>query len=126
VGFENMVMKATELDKDVGDRVQGNNCLRGQLAQHQKSVNHSRRQESKENKSSNALSSGQSNSNVLEQGRSPVDESGTYSEFIKFPAPPCRQFWKAGDYDDGPSSKLTLQSMQLSILNYNFMIFPAR
>eukprot|EP00258_Populus_trichocarpa_P026434 XP_024442453.1 protein MICRORCHIDIA 6 isoform X3 [Populus trichocarpa] len=105
-----MVMKATELDKDVGDRVQGNNCLRGQLAQHQKSVNHSRRQESKENKSSNALSSGQSNSNVLEQGRSPVDESGTYSEFIKFPAPPCRQFWKAGDYDDGPSSKLTLQN----------------
>ncbi|XP_024442456.2 protein MICRORCHIDIA 6 isoform X4 [Populus trichocarpa] len=110
MGFENMVMKATELDKDVGDRVQGNNCLRGQLAQHQKSVNHSRRQESKENKSSNALSSGQSNSNVLEQGRSPVDESGTYSEFIKFPAPPCRQFWKAGDYDDGPSSKLTLQN----------------
>lgn len=104
-----MVMKATELDKDVGDGVQGNNCLRGQLAQHQKSVNHSRRQESKENKSSNALSSGQSNSNVLEQGRSPVDESGTYSEFIKFPAPPCRQFWKAGDYDDGLSSKLTLQ-----------------
>ncbi|KAJ6875536.1 hypothetical protein NC652_035055 [Populus alba x Populus x berolinensis] len=109
VGFENMVMKATELDKDVGDGVQGNNCHRGQLAQHQKSVNHSRRQESKENKSSNALSSGQSNSNVLEQGRSPVDESGTYSEFIKFPAPPCRQFWKAGDYDDGLSSKLTLQ-----------------
>ncbi|XP_073261065.1 protein MICRORCHIDIA 6 isoform X2 [Populus alba] len=104
-----MVMKATELDKDVGDGVQGNNCHRGQLAQHQKSVNHSRRQESKENKSSNALSSGQSNSNVLEQGRSPVDESGTYSEFIKFPAPPCRQFWKAGDYDDGLSSKLTLQ-----------------
>ncbi|XP_073261069.1 protein MICRORCHIDIA 6 isoform X7 [Populus alba] len=109
MGFENMVMKATELDKDVGDGVQGNNCHRGQLAQHQKSVNHSRRQESKENKSSNALSSGQSNSNVLEQGRSPVDESGTYSEFIKFPAPPCRQFWKAGDYDDGLSSKLTLQ-----------------
>ncbi|XP_011046170.1 PREDICTED: MORC family CW-type zinc finger protein 3-like isoform X2 [Populus euphratica] len=105
-----MVMKATELDKDVGDGVQGNNCLRGQLAQHQKSVNHSRRQESKENKSSNALSSGQSNSNVIEQGRSPVDESGIDSEFIKFPAPPCRQFWKAGDYDDGPSSKLTLQN----------------
>ncbi|XP_061953611.1 protein MICRORCHIDIA 6-like isoform X3 [Populus nigra] len=105
-----MVMKATELDKDVGDGVQGNNCLRGQLPQHQKSVNHSGRQESKESKSSNALSSGQSNSNVFEQGRSPVDESGTYSEFIKFPAPPCRQFWKAGDYDDGPSSKLTLQN----------------
>ncbi|KAK0587848.1 hypothetical protein LWI29_029942 [Acer saccharum] len=69
-----------------------------------------RRQDSEENKSSNALSAGQSGSSILEQGQSPVDDTGISSMSSIGPAPLCRQFWKAGNYNDELGSKVPLQN----------------
>ncbi|GLT77527.1 hypothetical protein SLA2020_491000 [Shorea laevis] len=71
-----------------------------------------RTQESEENRSSNALSTGHSSNSVLEQGLSPVgmDDTVVSSVATLSPAPICRQFWRAGDYDGGLSSKVTLQN----------------
>ena len=71
---------------------------------------HTTGQDSEENLSSNGPSTGHSNSSVLEQGPSPVDDTGiSYASSIGV-APLCRQFWKAGNYDDGLGSKVTVQS----------------
>lgn len=73
------------------------------------------RQESVVDRSSNAYSPGQSNSIVLDQGSSPVDESSLSSASHICPAPICRQFWKAGDYESGQGSKAATQSNELLI-----------
>lgn len=70
-----------------------------------------RRQEFQENRTSNALSTGHSNSSILDQRQSPLDDACLSST-----SPICRQFWKAGNYDDGLGSKVTLQSIVLSTL----------
>lgn len=92
----------------------------GKQKQHQKaqaaelhdSNTQPRTQESEENRSSNALSTGHSSNSVLEQGLSPIgmDDTVVSSVATLSPAPICRQFWRAGDYDGGLSSKVTLQS----------------
>ncbi|KAG4165686.1 hypothetical protein ERO13_A13G086300v2 [Gossypium hirsutum] len=70
-----------------------------------------RKQASEENKSSNnALSTGQSSTSVLEQCQSPGDDTGVCSTSAVSPAPICRQFWKAGSYEGGLGSKVTLQN----------------
>ncbi|XP_010533442.1 PREDICTED: protein MICRORCHIDIA 6-like isoform X2 [Tarenaya hassleriana] len=59
-------------------------------------------QDSGENRSSIVQSTGQSSSSsAVEQVQSPVDDLGVTSELVICPAPICRQFWKAGKYDDG-------------------------
>ncbi|XP_039027860.1 protein MICRORCHIDIA 6-like [Hibiscus syriacus] len=58
----------------------------------------------------NALSNGQSSTSVLEQCQSPDDDTGVCSTSALSPAPICRQFWKAGSYEGGLSSKVTLQN----------------
>ncbi|WRX17980.1 Morc [Theobroma cacao] len=69
------------------------------------------KQASEENKSSNnALSTGQSSTSFLEQGQSPGDDTGVSSTSAVSPAPVCRQFWKAGSYEGGLGSKVTLQN----------------
>ncbi|CAK7325067.1 unnamed protein product [Dovyalis caffra] len=110
-GLEKVGLKAVKLEKEyVGEGVQERNRLKAQQDEGRKFATQSRRQESEENKSSNALSTVQSNSSVLGQGQSQVDDSGISCASTICPAPLCRQFWKSGNYDDGFRSKVTLQN----------------
>lgn len=63
-----------------------------------------------ENRSPNVWSAGQSSSSILDQVPSPADDSGLTSPSPLCPAPVCRQFWKAGNYNDGVPSNVTVQS----------------
>ncbi|KAG8644062.1 protein MICRORCHIDIA 6 isoform X2 [Manihot esculenta] len=104
-------MKTVKLESDlVGSGLQGENHQNAQLAEFRNSIAQSGRQEFEENRCSTALSNGQSASSVLEQGQSPVDDTGISSASTICPAPLCRQFWKAGNYDDGLGSKVTFQN----------------
>ncbi|KAL3025231.1 hypothetical protein AAZX31_04G168200 [Glycine max] len=106
-----VAFKAVKLEEDfVLDAKQYNETNKGQLAKHKRSQSHTTGQDSEENLSSNGPSTGHSNSSVLEQGPSPVDDTGiSYASSIGV-APLCRQFWKAGNYDDGLGSKVTVQN----------------
>lgn len=111
VGLEKVDLKAIKLEKGyVGEGVQEENRHKAQQAEVRKSGTQSKRQESEETRSLNALSTGQSNSIVLEHGQPPVDDSGISFASTICPAPLCRQFWKAGNYDDGLNSETTLQN----------------
>ncbi|KAE8124263.1 hypothetical protein FH972_019164 [Carpinus fangiana] len=81
-----------------------------QLVKCQKSETQCRRQESEESRSSNSLSNGKSSSRILDRGQSPLDDTSLPSTSPMCPAPLCRQFWKAGNYDDGLGSKVSLQN----------------
>ncbi|KAJ0048519.1 hypothetical protein Pint_15486 [Pistacia integerrima] len=116
-------VKAVKLEPDSVGSTFLQKYNHNQTSEHRKSKTQPRRQESEENKSSNALSAGQSSNSVLEQGQSPVDDTGISSTSSICPAPLCRQFWKAGNYEDGLGSKVTFQSMHL--LNY-FMLMLKR
>ncbi|XP_038879002.1 protein MICRORCHIDIA 6-like isoform X1 [Benincasa hispida] len=63
-----------------------------------------------ENRSPNVWSAGQSSSSILDQVPSPADDSGLTSPSPLCPAPVCRQFWKAGNYNDEVASNVTVQS----------------
>lgn len=69
-------------------------------------------QDSEENRGSVAQSAGQSSTSVVDQVRSPADDAGVTSSSTICPAPVCRQFWKAGNYNDELSSKSQQPSMQ--------------
>ncbi|PHT63198.1 hypothetical protein T459_33007 [Capsicum annuum] len=51
----------------------------------------------------------QSGTTVLDQDRSPIDDSSLCSTSQICPAPLSRQFWKAGNYDEGRATKSTLK-----------------
>ncbi|KAK4568660.1 hypothetical protein RGQ29_004169 [Quercus rubra] len=107
---EDLNVKAVKMEPGiVGGRVQQKE-IKPQLVKHQTSKTQYRRQESEENRSSNALSTGQSNSSILDQGQSPLDDTSLSSSSPICPAPLCRQFWKAGSYDDGLGSKVSIQN----------------
>ncbi|KAJ6375470.1 hypothetical protein OIU77_000454 [Salix suchowensis] len=113
VGLEKVDLKAIKLETEyVGEGVQEENRRKAQQAEVRKSGTQFKRQKTEENRSLIALTTGQSNSIVLERGKSPLDDSGISFASTICPAPLCRQFWKAGNYDDGLNSKTTLQSMQ--------------
>lgn len=106
-------VKAVRLEPDI---VQGRIQLeenKVQLAKHQKFEMRCGRQESEENRSSNAFSTGQSSSTILDQGQSPVDDTSLSSASPLCSAPLCRLFWKAGNYDEGLGAKVSLQSILL-------------
>ncbi|KAK8465788.1 hypothetical protein PHAVU_009G176500 [Phaseolus vulgaris] len=84
--------------------------LEGDFVMDKKCQSHTTGQDSEENLSSNGPSTGHSNSSVLEQGPSPVDDTCISYVSPIGAAPLCRQFWKAGNYDDGIGSKVTVQS----------------
>lgn len=90
-------------------------------AQYQLFKTHCRMQELEENRDSNALSTGQSSISILDQGQSPMDDTSLSSTSPVGPAPLCRQFWKAGNYDDELGSKVTLESMFLTISMFLFL-----
>lgn len=103
-------VKAVRLEPDI---VQGRIQLeenKVQLAKHQKFEMRCGRQESEENRSSNAFSTGQSSSTILDQGQSPVDDTSLSSASPLCSAPLCRLFWKAGNYDEGLGAKVSLQN----------------
>ncbi|KAI9126532.1 hypothetical protein K1719_002128 [Acacia pycnantha] len=62
------------------------------------------------NSSGPTQSTGHSGSSVLEQGLSPVDNLYPSDTSPIAAAPLCRQFWKAGNYDDGLGSKIPVQN----------------
>ncbi|XP_052197865.1 protein MICRORCHIDIA 6-like isoform X2 [Diospyros lotus] len=62
------------------------------------------RQESKESRSSNVFQS-QSDFVDFDRGHHPVDESLPSHMPSSYPAPICRQFWKAGNYNGGQRPK---------------------
>ncbi|KAL9314108.1 hypothetical protein ACSQ67_019560 [Phaseolus vulgaris] len=84
--------------------------LEGDFVMDKKCQSHTTGQDSEENLSSNGPSTGHSNSSVLEQGPSPVDDTCISYVSPIGAAPLCRQFWKAGNYDDGIGSKVTVQN----------------
>lgn len=118
-------LKAVKLEPVVvGNRIQQKeskfqqkNKIQKKGSKHQ-SETHCKRQESEENRSSNVLSTGQSGSSILDQGQSPVDDSSLSSTSPTCRAPLCRQFWKAGNYNDGLGSEVSLQSKLLSDITY--------
>ncbi|KAJ6761429.1 ZINC FINGER CW-TYPE COILED-COIL DOMAIN PROTEIN 3 [Salix koriyanagi] len=111
VGLEKVDLKAIKLETEyVGEGVQEENRRKAQQAEVRKSGTQFKRQKTEENRSLIALTTGQSNSIVLERGKSPLDDSSISFASTICPAPLCRQFWKAGNYDDGLNSKTTLQN----------------
>ncbi|XP_048136438.1 protein MICRORCHIDIA 6-like isoform X3 [Rhodamnia argentea] len=68
------------------------------------------RQESGEERSWNALSTGQSGTSVLDQVQSTLDDTGLSQMSTICSAPLCRQFWKSGSYDNGHSAKISVQN----------------
>ncbi|XP_057952524.1 protein MICRORCHIDIA 6-like isoform X2 [Malania oleifera] len=104
-------VKDLKLEPNFGmGTIQRENDHRVQLAGHSESKNNSRRQESEENRDSNALSTDQSGTSVVDQGQSPMDDTSLSSTSPTCPAPLCRQFWKAGNYEDQLGSKVSLQN----------------
>jgi hypothetical protein len=112
-------VKAVKLEPGVvGGRIQQKENKVQLAVKRQKYETQCRRQESEENRSANALSTGKSSSSILDQGQSSVDDTSLPSTSPTCSAPLCRQFWKAGNYDDGIGSKVSLQSNLLSDITY--------
>ncbi|KAL3529472.1 hypothetical protein ACH5RR_008794 [Cinchona calisaya] len=65
--------------------------------------------ESEEDRTSGSLNSEHTGTSAVDQEQSPVDDSNPCSTSPICSAPLCRQFWKAGNYDDGLSSKHSIQ-----------------
>ncbi|KAF3437007.1 hypothetical protein FNV43_RR19760 [Rhamnella rubrinervis] len=104
-------VRAVKLEAGVvGSTMRQEEKTKAEVAKHQISTTKSTGQEFEENGSPNALSTGHSNSSILDQGQSPVDDTGLSSTSPISQAPICRQFWKAGNYDDGLGSKVALQN----------------
>lgn len=96
-----------EKERVIGDR---------RLVKCEKSQTQVTRQDADENISCSAPSTGHSNSSVLEQGPSPIDDTGiSYASSI-CAAPLSRQFWKAGSYDDGHGSQTSVKGIYMYIL----------
>lgn len=70
-------------------------------------------QDSEENRGSIG---GQSSTSVVDQVRTPPEDAGVTSSSTICPAPVCRQFWKAGNYNDELSSKSQQPSMQYLLI----------
>ncbi|XP_065871440.1 protein MICRORCHIDIA 6-like [Euphorbia lathyris] len=101
-------MKAVKLESEGG--LEKKKIENVSLAKHQRSMVQPGRQEFEENRCSATWSTCQSGSSILEQGQSPVDDTGISSATTICPAPLCRQFWKAGNYNDAIGSKVNLQN----------------
>ena len=107
---------AVELESDfAGNAKQQIKNSKGRLAKPQSSQNYFIRHDSEENLSSNGPSTGHGSSSVLDQGLSTVDDAEFSSSSSIHAAPICRQFWKAGNYDDELRSKVKVQSNLTSI-----------
>ncbi|KAK1373201.1 Protein MICRORCHIDIA like [Heracleum sosnowskyi] len=68
------------------------------------------RPDSREDRTSSTLSSGQSGTSVLDHEKSPFDDTSICSTSPVSYAPLCRQFWKANKYDEGVAQKSNLRN----------------
>lgn len=100
------------------------NCSVQQL---QKSKFLYEREEQEEERSLNAPSSGRSGTSMVDQGQSPLDDTGLSSTSHLCPAPICRQFWKAGNYSERAKTKVSIQGTKLWIIfpSISFYIFSS-
>lgn len=71
-----------------------------------------------ENFSGSVPSTGHSNSSVLEQGPSPIDDTGISYASPLCAAPLSRQFWKAGSYDEGHASQIGVKGIHTYVHVY--------
>ncbi|KAL5076408.1 hypothetical protein RYX36_015392 [Vicia faba] len=100
VKLEPGYVTAAERERVSGDR---------RLVKCEKSRTQVTRHDADENISCSAPSTGHSYSSVLEQGPSPIDDTGiSYASSI-CAAPLSRQFWKAGSYDDRQGSQMSVK-----------------
>lgn len=79
-------------------------------------------QEPEDYRSSSAISTSQSGTSALDQEQSQFDDTSPCLTSPISSAPLCRQFWKAGKYDDGVAPKSNLQSTHLSKIILLFVI----
>ncbi|XP_062116233.1 protein MICRORCHIDIA 6-like [Humulus lupulus] len=103
-------VKAVKLEAEaemVGRTLQPKRCSRVELVKHQMLKTKSTAQGNEENGSVKSLNPSH---NFLDQGQSPAEDTCLSSTISMSPAPICRQFWKAGNYDDGLGSKVALQN----------------
>ncbi|KAM6570034.1 hypothetical protein CsatB_018019 [Cannabis sativa] len=102
---EEVAVKAVKLEADlVGRALQLKNCSKVELVKHQMLKTKSSIQGDEENGSVKSL---KADHNITNQGQSSANDTSTLS---RSQAPICRQFWKAGNYNDGLGSKVTPQN----------------
>ncbi|PIN20254.1 MORC family ATPase [Handroanthus impetiginosus] len=70
-----------------------------------------RRHETEQSRRSTILNTPSNGASILDQEHPPIDDSSFCSTSSICPAPICRQFWKAGNYDDKLISKPTSQTV---------------
>ncbi|KAL5544176.1 hypothetical protein UlMin_007960 [Ulmus minor] len=100
-------LKAVKLESGlVGSRVQSKKDIKVQQTKHHLSKDNLQRLDSERNRSA---SPGQTKSSIIDPTPVLVGDTCVSPTTIS-PAPLCRQFWKAGNYDDKQSSKVTLQN----------------
>ncbi|KAL3835215.1 hypothetical protein ACJIZ3_009951 [Penstemon smallii] len=104
-------VKAVKLEQNlVGRSLQQNVYSNFDLTSRQESSTHIRRLETEENRRSDVLSTPHSGATISNHEQSLIDDSSLCSTSSICPAPLCRQFWRAGNYDDGLNSKPTCQN----------------
>ncbi|KAK2993217.1 hypothetical protein RJ640_005185, partial [Escallonia rubra] len=106
-------VKAVKLERDfvklepglIGISIQQKECHTTDRGRCNKSNSYGGRKESEDNRSSSL-----SGTSVLDQEQSPIDDASLPSTSSMGSAPLCRQFWKAGNYENGFTPKSTLKN----------------
>lgn len=106
-GLGELGMNAVKLEQDMGRSLQQNESPKFDSICREESNSLIRRPETENNRRSTVLSAPNS---VQGLECSPIDDSSFCSTSSISPAPICRQFWRAGDYDDRLISKPACQS----------------
>ncbi|KAI3454468.1 hypothetical protein Pfo_011131 [Paulownia fortunei] len=110
-GLGELGVKAVKLEQDfVGRSLLQNEYPKFDLTSHEESNSLIRKHETEKSRRSTTLNTLNSGAGVLDQAQSPIDDSSFCSTSSISPAPICRQFWKAGNYDDRLNSKPTYQN----------------
>ncbi|KAK3004556.1 hypothetical protein RJ639_019062 [Escallonia herrerae] len=107
-------VKAVKLERDfiklepglIGISIQQKECHTTDRGRCNKSNSYGGRKESEDNRSSSL-----SRTSVLDQEQSPIDDASLPSTSSIGSAPLCRQFWKAGNYENGLTPKSTLKTI---------------
>ncbi|KAL0318504.1 UNVERIFIED_CONTAM: protein MICRORCHIDIA 6 [Sesamum angustifolium] len=114
-GLGELGVKAVKLEQGIiGRSLQQYECPKFELTSREESNSFIRRHETEKSRRSTMLNTPNSGARVLDQEWPLVDDSSYCSTSSISPAPICRQFWKAGYYDDRLNSKPTYQSILLS------------
>lgn len=108
-------VKAVKLEQDfIGTALQQNEYPKLDIICREESNSLIRRNAIDCNRRSTILNAPNSGANALDQEQLQIDDSSFCSTSSISPAPICRQFWKAGNYDDSLNSKPTFQSITFS------------